>query len=158
MSVKTLAKKVVEREAFLRLVLNFVERIVHKHGRETEYEERSDHINSEKELMDFGGFDFKWKQSRGNSIEVFCALSGSLTKVLYMNYWHTGIEGCQVYVFSEDAMWQKAFANVVKNTDKILAEKRLICEQEREKAQKELSKAKVLQALAEKAKRLGLVV
>jgi hypothetical protein len=133
--IDELKKRIAKREEFLRIILNFAQTVVKKYGRETKREELSDHMNIDTELRGFNEFDVLWSQGRSNSIEIFYSpapAERNRSRVFSMNYWHTGIEGCEIILFSVISNWQIKFIYTAEHVDEIIAK----IDAERTQAQK----------------------
>ena len=154
----TLQERVEKREAFLTKILQFVESVVLHHGATTKREELSDHMNVDMELKDFGEFDILWHQGRCNSINIFHHTGEkSVRPVFSLNYWHSGVEACQVVHFLEEAKWPKLFTFVMENASHILSQKQGAETSKRDSGARAKEQEEAQAALLKKARRLGLM-
>jgi len=158
-----LKKRIKEREAFLKQILDFLDSFVLKHGRVTERDESSSSTKVVRELENFNHFSFRWCIGHhSNNVEIYRHgydrqyMHDYRLKVLSMTYWQ-GVEDCQVGVFSRESDWQKELLETMSNAEAILA--RQIADKQRQQAEAEEAKRhyREMAPLQERARKLGLL-
>ena len=162
LKTKELEKRINERIALIKKVVNFIEIVTEKIGRQTYYDQEScnTHIIMQTELRDFtfvadtghsmmGGDDFKvWYHPGKKEIDI-----KEVNPVFHV-YYQTNIEKSRVSAFDSSLEWLTALNQMVEHLDEILAEVakekkkteklQKFVEEDKEKRKKLLERAKAL--------------
>ncbi len=152
--LRELEKKVNERKKLVERIAAYAEKVLLKNGMQTYYAEHPNNTHTKYELT-LGNFFFHGSFGQtsmgGNNINI----SYKSTRVFSI-YYQVRFDECRIDAFVEQASWQKAFAQLMGNTEAAIERANKQRKAGTRKASQEKRNKQKREYLLKEAKRLGL--
>lgn len=163
--IDQLEKKVLEKRAWLEEIIDFVEDVTFKYGKQLGYKEHDCHTYAKRELNDVKGFSFMKEGSftmfGGEGLKIWYQPPSKKDvpkqEVLHLEWW--GRDSIHVRVRIDEKMWVLPLKRLMKNKKKIFPTPKQKKQQERQiekKKQDERLEWVRRKELLEQAQKMGL--
>lgn len=152
---KASERKIRQRKKLVMRIVKFAYKVIEKYGKQTYYSQGSCNTHTKAELMDVGGFSFKYDCGQtmlgGNDVKVL--YRGDLVFHLYHQCFSPKGDDCRVNLF-QSGDWPGKLNKLMKNIDKMITKKKKA--EESPKPNGDAREQEKLQKLKEESERLGL--
>lgn len=158
-TIEELEKMIKDREEWFKEIINFVEQITRKRGKVIKEKVNSSNTHVERELKDFGGFDFFYSTGEsmmgGNTVHI-SQWRGGGPLVFVELWWQADLDTPEVKVWKDDPEWQKELKDVMVRQLEIAEKIDKKLREQKAEEEKKLKDDKHKKELIEKAKKLKL--
>lgn len=155
MTTDELEDRVMKRKQLIESYFKGIDTIVRAYGRIIRREELSSRVIAERELLNFGGFDFRLNSGGGYGNASHVIVKNAAITFLAFTIWE-GEDSIDVQTFNEAVEWQTQLAEVLVNAETIAQKREDTNKRHQTAAQKAHDDQQHRKELLEKAIKLGL--